>query len=221
VADGKTLSVTSHSATARLEGGERSSATDAFIETLAQRADMRVRDWQDILEDVVESDADPAGWRAVGGDRAGGIGEDLFFGHPAVGVFQLKTYARNPYEVQGVGTEVARKIDDELDPLFPEQAETGMFGVQQGPADEDDAEEKVSKLEEVVQTHADAPTTPDALFEDVMDVLDSPAYGPMEFDHHDRPDRLDDLADTFEEAEQLLDAELEDLIDDEVNRGFH
>jgi hypothetical protein len=51
---------------------------------------MRVRDWDDILQDVVESDADPAGWRAVGGDRRDGIGEDLYLAHPGVGTFQLK-----------------------------------------------------------------------------------------------------------------------------------
>jgi hypothetical protein len=180
---------------------------------------MRVRDWQDILEDVVESDARPDGWRAVGGDRAAGIGEDLYVGHPAVGVYQLKTYARNPFRVDGVGAEVARRIDDDLDPLFPEDG-SGMFGVQEPLEDEDAAEETASKLEEVVQTHADAPTTPDALFEDVMDVLDSPAYGPMEFDQHDRPDALDDLADTFEEAEQLLEAEFDDVVDEAVDRGF-
>ncbi|WP_436924145.1 hypothetical protein [Halosimplex amylolyticum] len=183
---------------------------------------MRVRDWQDILEDVVESTADPSGWRATGGDRANGIGEDLYFGHPSVGVFHVKTYAKNPYEVRGVGAEVARKIDDELDPLFPEEpGEGGMFGVQQGIEDEDEAEETASRLEEVVQAHADAPTTPDALFEDVMDALESPAYGPMEYDQYGRPESVEDLADTFEEAEQLLDAELDDLIDESVDRGFH
>ncbi|QPV62568.1 hypothetical protein I7X12_17830 [Halosimplex litoreum] len=182
---------------------------------------MRVRDWQDILEDVVESDADPGGWRAAGGDRASGIGEDLYFGHPSVGVFQVKTYARNPYEVQGVGAEVARKIDDDLDPLFPEEpGDGGMFGVQQPMEDEAAAEDAATELEEVVQAHADAPTTPDALFEDVMDTLDSPAYGPMEYDQYGRPDRVEDLADTFEEAEQLLDSELDDLIDENVDRGF-
>jgi hypothetical protein len=182
---------------------------------------MRVRDWQDILEDVVESNADPDGWRAVGGDRANGIGEDLYIGHPGVGVYQLKTYARNPFEVQGVGAEVARNIDDELDPLFPEEPQGGMFGVQQGVDDEEEVETKASQLEEVVRTHADAPTTPDALFEDVMDTLDSPAYGPMEFDSHDRPDAMDDLTDTFEEAEQLLEKEFEDVVEEDVQRGFH
>jgi len=183
---------------------------------------MRVRDWQDIMEDVVDSGVDPDGWRAVGGDRAHGIGEDLYIGHPGVGVFQLKTYAKNPFEVQGVGTRVARRIDDELDPLFPGQGEAqGQFGVQQPPADEDEAEQKVKDLQTVVETHAEAPTSPGALFEDIMDALDSPAYGPMEFEQRDRPDPMDELTDTFEEAEELLDAEFEDVIDEDVRRGFH
>jgi len=181
---------------------------------------MRVRDWQDILEDVVEHDTDPDQWRAVGGDRRSGIGEDLYLAHPSTGVYQLKTYAKNPYEVQGVGSQVARRIDDEIDPLFPEQG-TGLFGVQQAPEDEDDAEEKATNLEEVVKAHADAPTSPKALFEDIMDTLDSPAYGPMDYEMDDRPESMADLTDTFEEAEELLDAELEDLIDEDVTRGFH
>lgn len=182
---------------------------------------MRVRDWDDIMAEVVESDADPDGWRAVGGDRATGIGEDLFVGHPGVGVFQLKTYAKNPYDVDGVGARVARRIDDELDPLFPSTDAPGLFGVQQAPDDQSEAEEHVNDLKTVVETHAEAPTTPDALFEDIMDALDSPAYGPMEFEDRDRPERLDELTDTFEEAEELLDTEFEDVISEDVERGFY
>lgn len=182
---------------------------------------MRVRDWQDILEDVVESSADPSGWRAVAGDRRGGVGEDMFLGHPSVGVFQLKTFAKNPFEVQGVGSRVARKIDDELDPLFPAADSAGRFGVNRGIEDENDAKARAKELETVIETHADAPTTGDALFEDVMDALDSPAFGPMEYDMYDRPDALDDLSDTFQEAEDLLSKELDDLIDEDVGRGFH
>jgi hypothetical protein len=183
---------------------------------------MRVRDWQDILGDVVESDADAAGWRAVGGDRAAGIGEDLFVGHPSAGVFHLKTYAKNPFEVQGVGAEVARRIDDDLDPLFPTaDGSEGLFGVQEPVEDEAEAEQVGSRIETVLETHADAPTTPEALFEDVMDAVESPAYGPMDFENRGRPDGLDDLADTFEEAESLLEAEFEDVIGEDVSRGFH
>jgi len=70
--------------------------------------------------------------------------------------------------------------------------------------------------------HAEAPTSPDHLFEDVMEAIDSPAFGPMDYEFDGRPDELDELSDTFEEAEELLSSELEDLIDeDDVDRGFH
>jgi len=181
---------------------------------------MRVRDWQDIVRDVVESDADPEGWRAVAGDRRRGLGEDFYLGHPAGGVYHLKSYAKNPFEVRGVGARVARRVDEDIDPLLP-TGDAGRFAVQSPPEDEDDAETKARRLEEVMRTHADAPTTPGDLFDDVMEVLESPAFGPMEYAFDDRPAALDDLADTFEEAESLLDAELDDLIDaDEVGRGF-
>ncbi|ELY40116.1 hypothetical protein C496_12574, partial [Natronorubrum tibetense GA33] len=46
-------------------------------------------------------------------------------------------------------------------------------------------------------------------------------YKRQEYDQYDRPDRLEELGDRFEEADELLGAELEDLIEtDEVDRGF-
>ncbi|MEF8780225.1 MAG: hypothetical protein V5A46_06075 [Haloferacaceae archaeon] len=182
---------------------------------------MRVRDWQDILEDVASENADPDGWRAVAGRREGGVGEDFYLGHPAVGVFQLKTYAKNPRELRGVGSRVARRIDDELDPLLPDRDDGGRFAVRRPPEDEDEAERMARHLEETVKVHAEAPTTPDDFFEDVMEAVDAPAWGPMEYEFAGRPDRLDELSTTFEEAERLLEGELEDLIEeDEVGRGF-
>lgn len=182
---------------------------------------MKVRDWQDIVQDVVDSNADPDGWRAVAGDRDRGVGEDFYVGHPSAGLFLLKTYAKNPFEVRGVGTQVARRIDEDLESLLPTK-DQGRFAVQQGPEDEDDAEQKAQNLEEVLKTHAEAPTNPAALFDDVMETLESPAYGPMEYDQYDRPEELDGLADTFEEAEEILEAEFEDLIEaDDVDRGFY
>jgi len=181
---------------------------------------MRVRDWQDIVADVVESDVEPAEWRAVGGDRAGGVGEDLFLSHPEVGIYQLKTYAKHPGSVRGVGTQVARKVDDDLGPLFPEET-PARFAVNTPPEDDDAAEAAAQRLEQVVKAHADAPTGPEDFLDDVMGALDSPAYGPIEFDQYDRPGALTDLADTFEEAESVLDAELDELIDaDGVGRGI-
>ncbi|RDI72829.1 hypothetical protein [Halopelagius longus] len=184
---------------------------------------MRVRDWQDILEDVVESDADPEGWRAVAGDRRRGVGEDLFLGHPDVGVYELKTYTKNPYEVRGVGGRVARRIDEDIEPLLPgrEAEPSGLFAVRNGPEDEEHASEMAKRLEETVKVHAEAPTTPDDFFEDVMDALESPAFGPMEYEFDGRPDSLDELTDEFADADELLTEDLDDLVEEDgVGRGF-
>jgi hypothetical protein len=182
---------------------------------------MRVRDWKDILAEVSSESTEPSGWRAVAGQRQSGVGEDLYIGHPTQGVYQLKTYAKNPYEVKGVGTQVARKVDGDIEPLLPTPDEGGRFAVQRPPEDEDQAKTMTKRLEETVRVHAEAPTTPDDLFEDLMDAIESPAFGPMEYELSDRPERLDELSSTFEEAEELLDAELDDLVeDDEIGRGF-
>ena len=181
---------------------------------------MKVRRWQDIVTDVVESGVDPEGWRAVAGDRSGGIGEDFYIGHPAAGLFFLKTYAKNPFDVKGVGTKVARKVDEDLDTHLP-TGKDGRFAVSQPPSDEDDAKTKAKRLEEVLQTHADAPTNPADLFDDVMETLDSPAYGPMEYEMRGRPAGLDELSRTFEDAESVLEAEFEELLEqDDIGRGF-
>jgi hypothetical protein len=185
---------------------------------------MRVRDWQDILTDVVEDGRDPDAWRAVAGNRRRGLGEDLFLSHPSVGVYQLKTYAKNPYEVRGVGTQVARRIDDDLEPLFPtrEREEAGRFGVRRPPEDEDEAKSMARRLEAALEVHAEAPTTADDFFTDVMEALGSPAFGPMDYEFDARPDKLDKLTDEFTDADDLLSTELDDLIEtDDVDRGFY
>ncbi|MFC4553364.1 MULTISPECIES: hypothetical protein [Halorussus] len=182
---------------------------------------MRIREWQDIVDDVTDERVDPEGWRAVGGTRSGGVGEDLYLGHPRGGLYLLKTYAKNPYDVRGVGARVARKLDDEIGTFLPEKDREARFAVQRPPEGEEDAERKARHLSEVVKAHADAPTTPNDFFDDLMEALDSPAFGPIDYDFADRPDNVEDLSERFEEAEDLLNAELDDLIDeDEVGRGF-
>lgn len=181
---------------------------------------MRIREWRDIVQDVVESGEDPDSWRAAGGKRARGLGRDLYLGHPRAGVYQIKTYAKNPFSVEGVGTRVARRLDDEIGSFLPTEGE-GRFAVRSAPGNEKEAKLRARRLEETIKAHADAPTTPDSLFEDVMDAVESPAFGPMEYDGYGRPESLDRLAGNFEEAESLLDAELDELVEnDEVGRGF-
>lgn len=182
---------------------------------------MRIRDWKELLEDVSERSSDPGSWRALAGDRATGVGEDLYLAHPRAGVYLLKTFAKNPFEVRGYGAEVARSLDDEIGSFLPADESDGRFAVQRPPEDETHAETVSDRVETVVETHADAPTTPQDFFDDVMEALESPAFGPMAYDQYDRPDELRELSSRFEEAESLLDSELDDLIEsNDVDRGF-
>lgn len=57
----------------------------------------------------------------------GGVGEDMYLAHPRAGVFFLKTYAKNPYEVRGVGTRVARNLDDEIGSFLPNQQDAAAY----------------------------------------------------------------------------------------------
>jgi hypothetical protein len=55
-----------------------------------------------------------------------------------------------------------------------------------------------------------------------MDAMDSPAFGPIEHDQYGQPEPLEELGDTFADAEELLSKELDDLVEeDDVGRGFH
>ena len=208
------------------ECGEKSTVSDrltnvdAFIPFGSIVLGMRIRDWQDILNDVIDSDASPDEWRAVAGNRSSGLGEDLYLGHPSVGLFLLKTYTKNPFDVKGVGTKIARKIDDDIDPYLP-TSNTARFAIQTPPSEPDLAKERFKRVQETVRVHADTPTTPDDFFTDLMDALESPAFGPMEFEPASRTSTLDSLAQTFDEAERLLNEDLESLIEDDgIDRGF-
>jgi hypothetical protein len=105
--------------------------------------------------------------------------------------------------------------------MFPDRSTEGRFAVRSPPADEDDAESMARNVRETLKAHADAPTEPDHLFEDLMEAVESPAFGPMDYELADRPEPLSDLADEFADAENLLSAELDDLVErDGVDRGF-
>lgn len=183
---------------------------------------MRVRDWQEILGEVSETTADPDDWRAVVGNRRGGLGEDLFLAHPGMGVYQLKTFAKNPFDVRGVGTRVATSMDDDLAAHFPDLNDPVRFAINRPPDDPNEAAERAKSVEATVDAHRTAPTTPEDLFTDLMDALESPAHGPLELSEGDRPPGLEGLQETFQEPDSILEDELEELIDRTgVGHGIH
>ena len=182
---------------------------------------MRVRNWQDVLQELISKDSDPQKWRAISGIRSGGIGEDLYLCHPGAGLYHLKTYAKNPFEVQGVGVQLVHKIDEGISDQFPREVD-GRFAIHKPISEGVEVKKVTQRVEETLRAHVDAPTTSLDLFEDVMVAVGSPAYGPLDYrGMGSRPESLDILAEEFHDVNRKLERKLEEMIkDDEIGRGF-
>lgn len=168
---------------------------------------MQLKDLRGVIDEIKGKDVSPSGWRAVGGKRGTGPGDDLFLAHPEGGVYLIKAYAKNPFQVKGVGTEVARKVDEEVEAYIPGPGDAGRFSVQTPPASPEEAERTAKRVEGVLKRDLGEGAEPEGLFADVMDALGSPAYGPADYRRR-RSEGLEGLADTFEEEDELLNTEL-------------
>ena len=182
---------------------------------------MRIRNWQDVLQELISKDSDPQKWRAISGIRSGGIGEDLYLCHPGAGLYHLKTYAKNPFEVQGVGTRLVNKIDGGISDQFPREVD-GRFAIHKPIVEKMEVKKVTQRVEETLRAHVDAPTTSLDLFEDVMVAIGSPAYGPLDYRGiGNRPESLDMLAREFQDMDRKLELKLEEMIkDDGIGKGF-
>jgi hypothetical protein len=84
-----------------------------------------------ILTDIIhQGKHHPKGWSATFGKDADAFSHDCYIFHPNIGIYLLKEYHKNPFEVKGVGSKLARHLDDDIE----EQITTasGGFGIIQG-----------------------------------------------------------------------------------------
>ncbi len=186
---------------------------------------MKIRDWQDLLNDIVEEDVDSSKWKAIAGKREKGIGEDFYLGHPSTGLFQFKIYAKNPFEVKGVGSKLSKNIDEEINSNLPKSMDSGHFSVHKPLKSKDEAKEKAEKLEDTIKSFSkhrnQGETKEQGLFTEMMKILESPAFGPLTYNQGQRPESINDLSSTFQEEQKELQSELEKLLDkDKIGRGF-
>lgn len=134
--------------------------------------------------------------------------------------FRLKIHLKDLRELRGVGTRVARQIDDDLAQLF-QKSHDGRFAIQQPSEDDDHAVSITKRLEETVRVHAETPTEPEHIFKDGTEVVETPAHGPIADEFADRPDELNELTGTFGDTQSILNAELDELTErNDTDRGF-
>jgi hypothetical protein len=92
---------------------------------------MDIKPRHEILTDIIHrAKRHPKGWTATFGQDSDTFSHDCYLFHPDIGIYLLKEYHKNPYEVKGVGSKLARRLDDDIEEQIT--AASGGFGIIQG-----------------------------------------------------------------------------------------
>jgi len=92
---------------------------------------VEIKSRSDILNDVIrDAKKFPTGWKALFGKDYERLSRDYYLFHPESGIYLLKEYQKNPFEVRGIGGKIARYIDDDIEKEMKKYS--GDFGIIQG-----------------------------------------------------------------------------------------
>ena len=92
---------------------------------------MKIKSRNDILRDIIrDGKKHPKGWNAAFGKDSTSFSHDCYIFHPHIGIYLLKEYNKNPFEVKGVGLKLARRIDDDIEEHMMKKSSN--FGIIQG-----------------------------------------------------------------------------------------
>ena len=92
---------------------------------------VKIKSRNEILNDVIkEGKKYPKNWQAVFGKDNKRLSRDYYIFNPNIGIYLLKEYEKNPFEIKGLGGKIARHVDEEIEEKISEKP--GDFGIIQG-----------------------------------------------------------------------------------------
>jgi hypothetical protein len=92
---------------------------------------VKIKPRNDILRDIIRDGKKyPKGWNATFGYDTNLFSHDCYIFHPNIGIYLLKEYNKNPFEVKGMGSKLARRIDEDIEEQITRKS--GDFGIIQG-----------------------------------------------------------------------------------------
>jgi hypothetical protein len=92
---------------------------------------VKIKPRNDILRDIIQDAKKyPKGWNATFGFDTNLFSHDCYIFHPNIGIYLLKEYNKNPFEVKGMGSKLARRIDEDIEEQITKKS--GDFGIIQG-----------------------------------------------------------------------------------------
>ena len=92
---------------------------------------VKVKPRNEVLNDVIRDGKKyPKDWKAVFGKDNNRLSKDYYIFNPNIGIYLLKEYEKNPFEVKGIGGKIARYVDEDIEADVAKYA--GDFGIVQG-----------------------------------------------------------------------------------------
>ena len=92
---------------------------------------LKIKSRNETLNDVIQDGKKhPKGWKAVIGKDRERLSRDYYVFNPNVGIYLLKEYNKNPFEIKGIGGKIARNVDEEITSEISKNS--GDFGIIQG-----------------------------------------------------------------------------------------
>jgi len=92
---------------------------------------VKIKSRRKILDDVIKDAKEhPKGWKAVFGKDKERLSQDYYIFNPNIGIYLLKEYQKNSFEVKGIGGKIARNVDEDIESDVSKYA--GDFGIIQG-----------------------------------------------------------------------------------------
>ncbi len=92
---------------------------------------MKIKNRKEILNDIIrDGKKHPKGWKAMLGEDRNRFSRDYYILNRDTGIYFLKEYNKNPFEIKGIGGKIARRVDDEIESEI--EKKSGDFGIMQG-----------------------------------------------------------------------------------------
>lgn len=162
---------------------------------------MKIKSRNETLNDIIrDSKKYPKGWRAAFGKDNNLFSNDYYILHPNIGIYLLKEYQKNPYNVKGLGTKIARHIDDDIQEKISKKS--GDFGIIQG------------NIKKIVK-NIDRGIDPQKIFEEGLKGRDLGIRMPVKGKASTSKDAFDYLHENFSSKQKRLNSKFEKMVSDD------
>lgn len=171
---------------------------------------MKIQNLNKIVDEIKEEGKNVENkddWWAGKGKHSD-FGNDWFLGHPKVGLYQFKSYKKNPYTTKGVGTKLTKNVDNDIKENFEKDSDT-IFGVLPDKIKKSRKRrtEKLLKKQEF--------NDPSTLFKKILDGLGINIRGKLTHSSKNEPEPVKNLKGTFDEEQKQLTEEFKKILNND------